>query len=91
MTSSTCRSYKPENEAKLKALVGSDWDDTVMYGKALTAAQADAAAHPDDVYAWFNVGTSAYGLGKYELAGQAFDRAIAIGLPKRMLWYQTQP
>ena len=62
-----------------------------MYGKALTAAQADAAVHPDDVYASFNFGTSAYGLGKYQLAGQAFDRAIAIGLPKRMLWYQTQP
>jgi tetratricopeptide (TPR) repeat protein len=43
------------------------------------------------MYAWFNLGTSYYGLGEYEKAKESFEKSQNIGWPKRMLWYQIQP
>ena len=74
----------------MRAIIGDNWDDRRMYELAVESAQAETDSS-SDVYAWFNLGNNLLGLGKYEAAAAAFDRAIEIGLPPRMLWYQFGP
>jgi tetratricopeptide (TPR) repeat protein len=59
-----------------------------MYEDALRGAQEEIEAAPEDVFAWFNVGTNYARLGEPALAASAFDEARNLGLPYRMLWYQ---
>ncbi|MEM9776187.1 MAG: hypothetical protein AAF902_16540, partial [Chloroflexota bacterium] len=65
---------------------------------AAIRAQEDINKDPDNPFAWFNLGTSLTQLGlktkkaeHYENAAVAFDKALEIGLPSRMLWYQHGP
>lgn len=83
--------YRPELEEKLKVIIGEDWDSKTMYQKALKKAESEIAENNRDMYAYFNLGTSYYGLGEYEKAWEAFEKSKTIGWPKRMLWYQIQP
>ena len=62
-----------------------------MWESALARAQEYAQAHPDDVYAWFNVGSNLTQLGRYAEAVEAYRQAESIGWPRRMLWYQVGP
>jgi len=57
---------------------------------ALATAQ-DEAARRDDRWAWFNAGTSAAKLGRYDEAAIYYDEAFRQELPFRMLWYQFGP
>jgi tetratricopeptide (TPR) repeat protein len=66
-------------------------DDQVMWQRALTRSQSDAASDPENAFFWFNLGTNYNALGDYQSAAAAFDQARAIGLPWRMLWYQFGP
>jgi tetratricopeptide (TPR) repeat protein len=83
--------YRPEQAGVVAAILGSDRDDQTMFARALAAAQAEAAARPTDAFAWFNVGTNLVALGRTAEAVPAFDRARALRLPWRMLWYQLGP
>jgi len=83
--------YRPEDEALVKAAIGEDWDDETMYARALERAREEAALAPDNPFAWFNMGSDYLALGRPEEAVEAFERARAIGLPWRMLWYQFGP
>lgn len=83
--------YPPEREASVEALLGALADDATMYTRALETAQSEAAAVPDDPFAWFNLGTAYTRLNQPESAADAFDEARRIGLPLRMLWYQFEP
>ncbi len=80
--------YRPEQAEDLRAIIGADLDDVTMYQRALERAQA---APDDDAFAWFDAGTNLTGLGRYHEAAAAYDRARALGLPWRMLWYQFGP
>jgi tetratricopeptide (TPR) repeat protein len=59
-----------------------------MWERSLAVARAEAAAAPNDPFAWFNVGSSLVALGARAEAVPAFDRARTLRLPWRMLWYQ---
>jgi len=83
--------YLHENENLVKAIIGANWDETTMYKNSVTRNQADINTNPTDMYAWFNLGTSYYGLGEYEKAKEAFEKSQSIGWPHRMLWYNIQP
>ncbi len=83
--------YQKDLEPLVMAIVGNDWDEKTMYQRAVEVAKAELEKNKDDMYAWFNLGTSYYGLGDYRNAKSAFERSQAIGWPKRMLWYQIQP
>lgn len=83
--------YKKESEELLKSIVGTSWNPTSMYQKSSNIAQAEIANNQNDVYAWFNLGSSRFGLGDYKGAKEAYEKAKSIGWPKRMLWYQIQP
>lgn len=83
--------YKKGNEELLKAIVGDNWDKNTMYQSAATKARAEISSNDNDVYAWFNLGTSLYELGDYKGAKTAFEKSQSIGWPRRMLWYQIGP
>jgi peptidase C39-like protein/tetratricopeptide repeat protein len=82
---------KAEQAQELSALLGGAVAPETMYGRALAVAQAETAAHPEDRYAWFNMGTNYVELGQYLQAAEAYDRARMLNLPWRMLWYQFGP
>ncbi len=83
--------YKREDESLVKAIIGNNWNENKMYQNSVLRNQKDVDANPNDMYAWFNLGTSYYGLGEYQKAKEAFEKSQALGWPHRMLWYQIQP
>jgi tetratricopeptide (TPR) repeat protein len=83
--------YLPEQEARVRAIIGTDWDQETMYLRAVAQARIEIEQNTQDVYAHFNLGTSLYALGRYEEAAAAFQAARQIGWPRRMLWYQIEP
>jgi len=91
--------YRPEQEQTVNAILGEEMvDDFKMWQKVAGIAEQETVERPDDVFAWFNLGTALTRMGGltgenqyYQGGAQAFDRAREIGLPPRMLWYQFQP
>ena len=83
--------YPPEQEERLKSILGLDWDEKLNRQRALEKSQADVNASSNDAFAWFNLGTNLVYFENYKEAADAFDRARAIGLPQRMLRYQFTP
>ena len=83
--------YLHEKEGLVKSIIGENWIETKMYQNSVKRNQQDVDANPNDMYAWFNLGTSYYALGEYNKAKDAFEKSQAIGRPHRMLWYQIQP
>ena len=83
--------YPPEREGELAELIGSDWDTVGMWQKSLINAQTVLKNQPENAFSWFNLGSSFNALGQHGEAAVAFDQALNIGLPWRMLWYQFGP
>lgn len=83
--------YRPEDEPRVLAILGEDADPQRNYQRALALFQRLAEERPDDAYVWFSIGTNYFLLGDYQAAVQAYERAEAIGLPPKMLWYQFWP
>ena len=84
--------YRPEEEGRLREVVGPDWeDDRRMWEGALARAQQEIQANPQDAFAWFNAGAALLRLGRPSDAAAAFDQARALGLPWRILWYRFEP
>jgi hypothetical protein len=83
--------YSPAKAGLVAQILGADRDDAAMYERALAVARGEAATLPNDPYGWFNAGTNLVALGRPAEAVAAFDRARALKLPWRMLWYQFAP
>lgn len=83
--------YRPDQAQIAEAILGDNLDDATMWQNALTQAQTEVGAEPDNGYLWFNLGTIYNALGQFDEAALAFDKAREIGLPWRMLWYQFGP
>lgn len=83
--------YLPEQEEKMKGLLGSNWDPDLNRQNALSLAEAAVVADPSDAFAWFNVGSNLVYFGRYAEANAAYDKAREIGLPQRMFRYQFGP
>jgi len=83
--------YSAEKADVVAAIVGADADEGQLKARALHVAQEELAAKQNDAYAWFNLGTALTRAGRTAEAVQAFDRARALRLPWRMLWYQFAP
>ncbi len=82
--------YKPEDEALIQAILGNT-DKTSVFQRSAQIARREIAKNENDMYAWFNLGSSLYELGQYTEAKAAFEKSKSLGWPKRMLWYQIQP
>jgi len=80
--------YPNEKAEQVQSIVGSQLDEATMWNAALATAQQEAAASPDDPFAWFNLGSSYTALQDWPNAATAYDRARQLGLPWRMPWYQ---
>jgi tetratricopeptide (TPR) repeat protein len=83
--------YEPSREMELRQALGDYVDLAYSYRTALETARAEASQNREDKWAWFNMGTSYNLLGYYEDAAAAYDQAIRLNLPWRMLWYQFGP
>ena len=83
--------YTANREEELMELLGADADEWQNYINTLELARAEAIADSEDAHAWFNMGTNFVNLGMHDVAAQAFDQAISLGLPWRMMWYQFGP
>lgn len=91
--------YTPAREQELFEVLGEEvLDDEQMWQATAVRAQDEIGADPENAFAWFNLGTALTRLGEltgetsyYENGATAFDRALGIGLPSRMLWYQHRP
>ena len=83
--------YSDEQAARVRAIIGDAEDDKTMYTQAVARAREEIAANSQDAFAQFNLGSSLVGLKRYAEAAVAFDRARQLGLPWRMMWYQTEP
>lgn len=80
-----------DREADLRAVLGNYADTMWSAERALQDALQEAAANSNDVWAWFNAGTSAVKLGRYADAAIYFDEAYRLNWPYRVTWYQFGP
>ena len=80
--------YLPEREGELVNILGELADVTRAAETAYEVARQEARTNPQNVYAWFNMGSSLARLGRYEEAAVAYDQATRVGLHYRMTWYQ---
>ena len=78
--------YLPNQEATVRAIVGADWDDTVMYQGALQQAVTDVWASPNDAWVWARLGQFAYAVGDARTALTAWGYADLLALPQGELW-----
>ena len=83
--------YLPTQEETVKNILGENWDRDKNRQFALEKAQQETKDDPDNVFAWFNLGSNQVYFGDYRDATLSFDRAREIGWPQRMLRYQFSP
>jgi tetratricopeptide (TPR) repeat protein len=83
--------YTEEQEETVKTILGPNWDIEYNRQHALEVAEAEIALNPEDIFAWFNLGTNLVFFKRYGEAGRAYDQARTLGLPQRMLRYQFGP
>jgi tetratricopeptide (TPR) repeat protein len=79
--------YKTEDEEKLKAILGDQWDMTLNAQWTLEQAQADRDAGKVDSFTTYNIGWAQLQLGQYAEAAASFETARGVGLPWRFFWY----
>jgi hypothetical protein len=83
--------YRPEDRPRIEQIVGADTDRQANLQRTLALFSDLAAQHPDDAYYRFSIGTSFFELGNYTEAVAAYEKAVSLGLPPKMLWYQFWP
>lgn len=85
--------FPPERQAEAMSLLGPDADEAANESRAAQKAMEETQTQSGQAqaFAWFNLGTSLNALEDHAGAAAAFDQARAVGLPWRMLWYQTGP
>lgn len=83
--------YEKDREGIVQQLLGDRADVSKANQHALDVAITEASADRQNPFAWFNMGTAYTKLGDYAKGAAAYDRAIQLNLPFRMLWYQFGP
>ncbi|MBZ0307978.1 MAG: C39 family peptidase [Anaerolineae bacterium] len=81
--------YRPEEEARLQAILGEHWSAESNAARTLEQAQTEVSSHAD-AFSYYNLGSAQVVLGDYAAAVQSFDQARALGLPWRMFWYRFE-
>ena len=75
----------------VQEIFGENWDEDINRLNALNNAYDEIDSDPEDVFAWFNLGTNLLYFERYSESAQAYDTAIRLTLPQRMLRYQFGP
>jgi len=82
--------YQPDQEAKVKAILGEEWEEEGAWQRAYDRATQEARLNPGLIYPVFNQVTSLYHLGRFDESVRLFE-TIESDLPRRTLWYQIEP
>lgn len=72
--------YRPEDEPRLRAIIGDDWNDVRNRRNFYERSRAEAQAQSTSA-AWLAFGEAAYQYGQFAEAVAAFEKGIAIGSP----------
>jgi tetratricopeptide (TPR) repeat protein len=83
--------YPPAEGNQIQELMADDADPELNREHALQSAQRDIEAGPENPFAWFNLGTNLLYFERYGQAAEAYDNALALGLPWRFTRYQFGP
>ncbi len=83
--------YESDDLNQIPEIVGNNINLNFNRNQALQTAQLEARLHPENAFAWFNVGSNLVYLEQYTDAALAYDKARRLGLPQRMLRYQFGP
>jgi hypothetical protein len=94
--------FSVDRTAEVAAVLGPSWDRDAAIRSALDVARMEAGqtgvscvAYADcadwTAFSWFNVGSGLAALEDFERAAEAYDQALSLVLPPRMLWYQFGP
>jgi Peptidase_C39 like family len=81
--------YPAARAGEVTSLLGGYAEPESSFQIALDTANAETQADPSNAFAWHNLGTNLVYFGDYQAASAAFDQARTLGLPWRLLWYQT--
>ena len=80
--------YRPEDEPKVRAIVGDDWDDVRMRERMYLRARDDAARDGTSP-AWLAYGEAAYQYGLFGEAVAAYERGLVLGSPAGVFTART--
>jgi hypothetical protein len=83
--------YPQSNPPALASIFGDDFDVDKNRQRTMERARAAIESDPENAYAWFNLGTNLLYFERYRQAAEAFDNALALGLPWRFTRYQFGP
>lgn len=72
--------YRPEDEPRLRAVIGDDWNDARNRRNFYDRTRAEALAQNTSA-AWLTFGEAAYQYGQFAEAVEAFEKGMAIGSP----------
>ena len=72
--------YRPEDEPRLRTIIGDDWNDSRNRRNFYERARAEAPAHNTSA-AWLTLGEAAYQYGFFAEAVGAFEKGMALGSP----------
>ncbi|MGB1286850.1 MAG: tetratricopeptide repeat protein [Aggregatilineales bacterium] len=80
--------YREFDEGRLLDILGEQYQPDFNAQWSLVQAQFDIYGDTPDAFAYLNRGWAQVELGQYTEAVEAFDAALDIGIPARMLWYE---
>ena len=81
--------YRPDDQERLAAILGDQWDVNYNAQWTLDQAQVDYQKN-SDAMSLYNVGSARLALGDQDGALQAFDGTRKGGLPWRLHWYRFE-
>lgn len=83
--------WRPQDEEKVKQILGNFSDDKKMYEHALSIVEKELETRPNDVFALLNKAESLLGLRRFAEAKESYEKVQDLGLSRRTLWYITWP
>jgi tetratricopeptide (TPR) repeat protein len=92
--------YPPDRELVVQEILGLHMDVSYNYQFAAQRALAEipTLTGRDQLFAWFNLGSSLVNLEDFQGAAEAYDAAFALYMklpeddrPYRLMWYQSGP
>jgi hypothetical protein len=83
--------YPADQIVTIETLLEADADPDENRVRALEVSRVEVEADPQNAFAWFNLGTNLVYFERYSEAAEAYDHALALGLPWRFTRYQFGP
>jgi hypothetical protein len=80
--------YRPDQQATVEVVLGEHMDVQTANSLALAVLEQRTAEQPGNAWAWHSLGDMRLASENPSRAVEAYERAIGIGLPPRMFWYQ---